>query len=65
MGTHGDVRGWHDDDDYNNRDFRGLEIAARAFAHPATQISLMNFNMIKGIVNCFRKDNWNANILSL
>lgn len=38
MGTHGDGWGWHDDDDdYNNRDFRGLKIAARAFARPDTQ----------------------------
>lgn len=22
--TRGDGQGWHDDDDYNNRDFRGL-----------------------------------------
>lgn len=37
MGTHGGERGWPDDDDYNNRDFRGLEIAARAFARPDIQ----------------------------
>lgn len=30
-GGRGSVRERDDDDDYNNRDFRGLEIAARAF----------------------------------
>lgn len=69
-GAHGGGRGWPDDDDYNNRDFRGLEIAARAFARSdiqAPQISRMNSNMIKGIVNCFlpREDNWNFDTLLL
>jgi hypothetical protein len=34
-GRAGGERGWPDDADYNNRDFRGLEIAARAFARSA------------------------------
>lgn len=49
---HGDGWGWHDDDDYNNRDFRGLEIAARAFPRPNTQCCRFLFNELQYDQRC-------------
>lgn len=33
--------------------------------HSAADFSLINCDMIKGIANCFRKDNWNVSTLVL
>jgi len=66
-GRAGGERGWPDDADYNNRDFRGLEIAARAFARSAAACDYVAWTWIrdvKGAANCFRRDNWNIDALS-